>query len=220
MSAIAYTFNDTVINQRPDDGYVDATAMCQATGKKFNDYQRLKTTQDFLKALSSVTGIPATDLVRSIQGGDSKLQGTWIHPKVAIHLGQWCNPEFAVFVTELVFAWMIGTQHSALSTQAQDPFAHPEVQEFLELLMDADLHRSAMRVLCLVRSAEADGTIDALDYAAIARRLKIHRATSFRVVASLEDAGLLQVQKRRVFRVNPVPSFGALVRRANEASKE
>lgn len=37
--------------------------MCKAVGKKFNDYTRLIATQEFLKELTSVTGIPVTDLV-------------------------------------------------------------------------------------------------------------------------------------------------------------
>lgn len=55
-NAIAHTFNNVAIRQRPDDGYVDATAMCQANGKQFNDYSRLETTQRFLEVLSSETG--------------------------------------------------------------------------------------------------------------------------------------------------------------------
>ena len=31
-----------------------------------------------------------------------------MHPKVAIHLGQWISPAFAVQVTEWVFDWMTG----------------------------------------------------------------------------------------------------------------
>lgn len=115
-SAIVHVFNSTDIRQLSTDGYVNATAMCQAHGKLFADYFRLKGTQKYLEALSRSTGIPisldsdmgihTSELVRSIKGGDPKLQGTWVHPKVAIHLAQWCSPQFAVFVTDLVFDWM------------------------------------------------------------------------------------------------------------------
>ena len=33
--------------------------------------------------LESVLGIPRTDLIQSNQGGDPKLQGTWVHIKIA-----------------------------------------------------------------------------------------------------------------------------------------
>ena len=41
--------------QRASDGYFDATAMCQAAGKRFNNYFRSAKTQDTLKALASET---------------------------------------------------------------------------------------------------------------------------------------------------------------------
>ena len=36
------------------------------------------------------------------------MQGTWVHPQVAIHLAQWLSPQFAVKVTQWVFDWMNG----------------------------------------------------------------------------------------------------------------
>jgi hypothetical protein len=36
------------------------------------------------------------------------LQGTWVHPQVAIHLAQWLSPKFAVQVTKWVYEWMSG----------------------------------------------------------------------------------------------------------------
>jgi hypothetical protein len=45
-------------------------------------------------------GIPITELVQSIRGGTPELQGTWVHPQVAIALAQWLSPEFAVKVTK------------------------------------------------------------------------------------------------------------------------
>ncbi|KHD06930.1 hypothetical protein PN36_23905 [Candidatus Thiomargarita nelsonii] len=43
--SITREFKDIKIRQRANDGYLDATAMCKATGKMFADYRRLKTTQ-------------------------------------------------------------------------------------------------------------------------------------------------------------------------------
>jgi len=105
---IPHKAQGTVIYQRPDDGYINATAMCQAAGKEWSGYRRLQTTQDFLAALESVLQIHRTDLVRSISGGDPRLQGTWVHPQLAIHLAQWCSAEFAVKVSQWVYDWMSG----------------------------------------------------------------------------------------------------------------
>jgi KilA-N domain len=34
------------------------------------------------------------------------MQGTWVHPYVAIHLAQWLSPRFAVRVSQWVHEWM------------------------------------------------------------------------------------------------------------------
>lgn len=68
-------------------------SMCNAVGKKFNDYTRLKTTGEFLAELSSDTGIPITELIQSFNGGDPYTQGSWGHSDVAIHLAQWRSPK-------------------------------------------------------------------------------------------------------------------------------
>jgi hypothetical protein len=115
---IEHKVESASINQRAYDGYVDATSLCAAAGKKFNDYYRLLITQAFLKELSSETGIPASELIQSVKGGDIKLQGTWVHPQVAINLGQWASPKFAVLVSKWVFEWMSGS----LGTTYQFPY--------------------------------------------------------------------------------------------------
>lgn len=108
LDLIPHKAQGAVIYQRPADGYINATAMCQASGKRWNDYGRLATTGSFLDALKTDTGIPVTELVQSVSGGEPRLQGTWVHPQVAIHLAQWCSAEFAVKVSQWVYDWMNG----------------------------------------------------------------------------------------------------------------
>lgn len=55
-----------------------------------------------------MAGIPATRLILSISGGTPHLQGTWVHPQVAVHLAQWLSPRFSVLVTRWVTDWMSG----------------------------------------------------------------------------------------------------------------
>lgn len=87
--------DNNVVTQRVTDGYFNATAMCRASGKLMGDYLRLSATKAFLTELSSDMGIPISGLVQSIRGGDPHLQGTWVHPQVAINLAQWLSPKFS-----------------------------------------------------------------------------------------------------------------------------
>lgn len=97
---LVHTFNAVDIEQRPDDGYMDATAMCQANGKKWSHYWANSSTQEFVLALAESTGIPADSLVQAQSGRGG---GTYVHPKLAMHLAQWCSPKFAVLVSGWVF---------------------------------------------------------------------------------------------------------------------
>ncbi len=45
-------------------------------------------------------GIP---IIKIIEVKTGRYGGTWIHPKASVHLAIWCNPEFAVMVTEWTY---------------------------------------------------------------------------------------------------------------------
>ena len=108
LAIIEHEEAGTPIHQRASDGFVNATALCKAAGKTVHDYIRLNSTTEFLNALSLDTGIPVSSLTITFKGTPAELQGTWVHPKVAIHLGQWCSPKFAVAVANWVYEWMVG----------------------------------------------------------------------------------------------------------------
>jgi len=105
LKLVQHSFHNIEISQREKDGYLLGTEMCKVKTKKINDYTRLGSTILFLKALSTDTGIPVSVLIQTLKGG-SGLQGTWIHPKVAINFAQWLSPEFAVQVANWVYDWM------------------------------------------------------------------------------------------------------------------
>jgi len=106
LTLIPHVSEGVRISQRAHDGYIDATAACKAAGKLFADYQRLATTAAYVQELSSDMGIPISELIQVVKGGDPAQQGTWVHPDVAVHLGQWLSPRFAVKVTRWVREWV------------------------------------------------------------------------------------------------------------------
>ena len=94
-----------ITEMRTSDGFINATRMCKAGGKKWFDYMRGDETQKFMVALKA--GYPAfKNLVISQHGG--KHAGTWVHPQVAAHLATWISPEFAVAVSRLVVRYTSG----------------------------------------------------------------------------------------------------------------
>lgn len=106
LNLIHHESGGSIIDQRSGDGYINATALCKAAGKTWSEYRRNGNTSAFLAELQLDTGIPVGMLIHSIVGGDRNLQGTWIHPQVAVNLGQWLSPRFAVQVSKWVSDWM------------------------------------------------------------------------------------------------------------------
>ena len=108
LALISHKVQDSVIEQRAEDGYINATAMCKAADKKIGHYFENGSPKAFIQKLSSDVGIPITELIQVIQGGEPHLQGTWVHPQVSTHLAQWLSPKFAVQVCKWIQEWLSG----------------------------------------------------------------------------------------------------------------
>ncbi|WP_404765150.1 KilA-N domain-containing protein [Proteus terrae] len=113
----------SIIPQRLSDGYINATALCQSVGKTFSNYKASKQSIEFINELTKQSDLTETQLIHSIVGGNAKLQGTWVHPQLAIHLAQWLSPKFAVKVSQWVYEW----------SQGQVKFASPiHIQRYMQ----------------------------------------------------------------------------------------
>ncbi|GGA02438.1 KilA-N domain-containing protein [Okeania sp. KiyG1] len=89
-----------VINK---SGMWDATAMCKKYNKRVNNFFRTQQTKDYFSALKRKYNYSDDELVQVIQGGNNqKEQGTWIHRKVALKLAAWLNPDFEVWVFDII----------------------------------------------------------------------------------------------------------------------
>ena len=101
MSIVTKEYNSQVVEfDLTDDMMVSLTDMAKANGKKVSDWHRLLATTDFLVEYSSVTGIPATELLIIKQGGTE--QGTWASQDIALEFARWCSPKFAVWCNQQI----------------------------------------------------------------------------------------------------------------------
>jgi hypothetical protein len=105
---VPHAYHGQTIEQRAKDGYINATAMCDAAGRPWSRYWENRSAREFADALSADLGIPISGLIESVKGGLPHRQGTWVHPQVAINLAQWLSPRFAVLVSKWVVDWMSG----------------------------------------------------------------------------------------------------------------
>ena len=124
---VVRTWNDAPISRRDSDGFADATAMCQANGKRWPDYIRLDAASAYIAALGQSLNLPADQLVLTTTSGPNHLRGTWIHPRLAVDLARWLSPQFAV--------WMDGWFLEAAG-QAQEPAPAVGPKDFREMTWD------------------------------------------------------------------------------------
>ena len=134
----SYEFNGIAIEQRRIDGFINGTAMCGANTKDVADWLTNKSTFELLNALAERLG-QSTHEIKDRNSGDlsatrlSKLfpgllivrrgapangGGTWIHHKLAVPLAQWCNPQFALLVSDWVETWLMSYSPTQLEADA------------------------------------------------------------------------------------------------------
>jgi hypothetical protein len=105
------------IDQRRDDGYIDATAMCRAYGKLFHEWMRLEQTKVLLDN-APPNLIEGNTLIISARGRSG---GTFIYPDLAVALAEWLNPKFHWQVMQWVKDWTQGRQ-PAIHKDEIEPF--------------------------------------------------------------------------------------------------
>ena len=108
-SLTVFNYNNQVITRR-NDGFVNLTQMCQANGKRIDNWLRLKQTQDYISVLSNSL---TSEVVYSEEGVNG---GTWGHPSLAINLARWISAAFAVWCDGHIFN-LLSTGSTAIASQ-------------------------------------------------------------------------------------------------------
>jgi hypothetical protein len=92
---------------RQEDGFINATAICKAGGKRFNNWYRLETTKKIIKKISVINNINQEKIIIIISKGPNNLRGSWIHPDLAVQLAQWISTNFCVKVSKWIEEWKL-----------------------------------------------------------------------------------------------------------------
>jgi hypothetical protein len=96
------SFAGSAISFRTADGWVNATQMAKAFGKRTENFLRTDSAKAFIAALEADLAVstvtPKSVTVR--QGGIE--QGTWMHPDLALEFARWLSPEFAIWTNRVI----------------------------------------------------------------------------------------------------------------------
>jgi hypothetical protein len=101
---IPLILNEFIIEYRKSDGYVNATQLCKAGEKNFNDWLCLENTKKYLIEMETDTKLTIKHLIDNNNKND-QLE-IWIYPKIAINLTHWLNPEFVFNVSNWIFDYL------------------------------------------------------------------------------------------------------------------
>lgn len=106
-----------------EDGFMSLTDMCQAGGKMFGHWHGLKSTQEYLEALTAKHYRDHDNgPIESNIGGSPEKTGTWGDRRVALRLAQWISPQFALQVDE----WIEELLTTGNVNIGPDPIPEPE----------------------------------------------------------------------------------------------
>lgn len=127
-SVQSFNFGNIAVSFR-EDGYLNATQIAAHFGKLPKDYLKTEQTQQYISALAESLSertkiLTDENQIVIVKKGNSKnfTQGTWLHPKLAIHFARWLNPKFAVWCDEQIEALLNGKVSDGLpaKTTADD----------------------------------------------------------------------------------------------------
>jgi hypothetical protein len=133
-----------------EDGYIYATGLCKAVGKRPKDWLRLRETKEFIIQVeknlkksdthnsltknNNETQISLTKneiesvpiLIEIHQAGNKYNQGTWIHPDLGLNLAQWCSASFSIQVSkwmrELIFTGTVDIENEKKDEEIDNKF--------------------------------------------------------------------------------------------------
>ena len=121
----SFNFGNIAVSFR-EDGYLNATQIAAHFGKLPKDYLKTEQTQQYITALAENLSVRRKILTKEnqiviVKRGGSE-QGTWLHPKLAIHFARWLDPKFAVWCDEQIEALLNGKVSDGLpaKTTADD----------------------------------------------------------------------------------------------------
>jgi hypothetical protein len=116
-----------------EDGYICATSLCKASGKRLALWKINKETKEFVEYLSINIGLPEETLIEVYKGGYNKKQGTWIHPDLFFHLAQWCNPSFSLQVSRWMRELLVTGKVEQGKEKSSDELKSEYEKKFAEL---------------------------------------------------------------------------------------
>lgn len=86
-----------------ENGYINATNLCKKANKSFKFWYENKNSKMLVASLSENLNLSIAKIIIKVSGGRNTLiRGTYVHPKLIIHIASWCSTKFALIFSDIV----------------------------------------------------------------------------------------------------------------------
>ena len=97
IQTLMYKGHDIHFDLRASNIMVNATEMSRPFQKKVNDFLRLSTTTALISAIQERYNLQKKEIVHTSTNG-----GTWMNRKLAIEFAAWLNPDFRLWILDVI----------------------------------------------------------------------------------------------------------------------
>ncbi len=88
--------NNIQIEFREVDNFINATQLCKAGNKKFNNWLKLDSTKELIEDFSKINNMSKDDFIKKEE------KNIWIQLDLSIQLAQWISPIFTLKITQWI----------------------------------------------------------------------------------------------------------------------
>lgn len=116
IQIFSYKGNDVAFDLTTTNVMVNATEMAKAFGKLPADFLRASLTKKLIEAIKARYGNSHNEIVRTAKNG-----GTWMNRKLALEFAAWLNPDFRLWILDIIEKILFGKYDllNEINTQLQ-----------------------------------------------------------------------------------------------------
>ena len=94
------TYQDITVVQETDTGRLNATLLCSAEGRRFEQFLQTQAAQELLTLLRAT--IPETDLMHTVLDGPEETMGNYVHEDITLQAAKWCSPGMERAISKII----------------------------------------------------------------------------------------------------------------------
>lgn len=135
------------------NGYVNATRMCKAAGKKYTDWKKEANSMEYAELLCKMLDRSPEDLVIRVKTIEHDIKGVYVHPQLILNIAVWCS-----FECQCNLPYIVWDYNAKLATADKDD----TINKMKEMLAELQNHDKSSKE-CLNRVKRLRDEVDIMN---------------------------------------------------------